>query len=89
MSEPLFLVTSYLLVINQHDKIYLQKIGLRISKLRLQQKLSKVQLAFEINTSESNIIRIEKGQINVGLITLKKIPEALHISLSDFFSEIE
>lgn len=89
MSENLFLVQSYLIVINQHDKIYLQKIGLRISKLRLQQKLSKVQLAFEINTSESNIIRIEKGQINVGLIILKKITEALNISLSDFFSEIE
>lgn len=89
MSENLFLVQSYLIVINQHDKIYLQKIGLRISKLRLQQKLSKVQLAFEINTSESNIRRIEKGQINVGLITLKKITEALNISLSDFFSEIE
>lgn len=73
----------YLNVVIEQDKIFLQKLGKRISELRLHQNVTKVQLAFEINTSESNIRRIEKGQINVGIITLRKIAEALNTSLPE------
>jgi len=70
-------------VITEQDKIFLKKLGKRISELRSLQKLTKVQLAFEVNTSESNIRRIEKGQINVGIVSLNKIAEALNTSLSE------
>ena len=83
MSEIKLMHHPYLNVVIEQDKIFLQKLGNRISELRTNQKLTKVQLAFEINTSESNIRRIEKGQINSGIITLNKIAEALNTSLSD------
>lgn len=70
-------------MITEQDKIFLKKLGKRISELRSLQKLTKVQLAFEVNTSESNIRRIEKGQINVGIVSLNKIAEALNTSLSE------
>ncbi len=83
MSEINFTIRPYLDMVIEQDKIFLQRLGKRISELRLRYKLTKVQLAFEISTSESNIRRIEKGQINVGVITLNKIAEVFNISLSD------
>ncbi|MBC9811870.1 helix-turn-helix transcriptional regulator [Crocinitomicaceae bacterium CZZ-1] len=83
MSEINFTIRPYLDMVIEQDKIFLQRLGKRISELRLRYKLTKVQLAFEINTSESNIRRIEKGQINVGIITLNKIAEVFNISLSE------
>lgn len=68
-------------VVKSEDKIFLQVLGKRITELRTNQGLSKVQLAFEINTSESNIRRIEKGQINVGILTLKKLAASLNVTL--------
>lgn len=83
MSEINFTIRPYLDMVIEQDKIFLQRLGKRISELRLRYKLTKVQLAFEINTSESNIRRIEKGQINVGIITLNKIAEVFNVSLSE------
>lgn len=83
MVEINFTIRPYLDMVIEQDKIFLQRLGKRISELRLRYKLTKVQLAFEISTSESNIRRIEKGQINVGVITLNKIAEVFNISLSD------
>lgn len=83
MGEINFTIRPYLDMVIEQDKIFLQRLGKRISELRLRYKLTKVQLAFEINTSESNIRRIEKGQINVGIITLNKIAEVFNISLSE------
>lgn len=68
-------------MVKSEDKIFLQVLGKRITELRTNQGLSKVQLAFEINTSESNIRRIEKGQINVGILTLKKLAASLNVTL--------
>lgn len=67
----------------EQEKIFLIKLGQKITEFRRIQNLSKVQLAFEINTSESNIRRIEKGQVNVGIVTLLKIADALDITISD------
>jgi transcriptional regulator with XRE-family HTH domain len=70
-------------VITELDIIFLKKLGQRISELRTSQHLTKIQLAYEINTSESNIRRIEKGQINVGVVTLNKISESLNIHIKE------
>lgn len=70
---------------NADEKIFLEKLGMRITQLRKDQKLSKVQLAFEINTGEAAIRRIELGQVNSGIVILKKIAMALNVSLSELF----
>lgn len=64
------------------DTEFLRLLGQRISAIRREQQLTKVQLAFEIGTSESSIRRIEKGQINIGINKLRKIAKALDTSIS-------
>jgi len=67
----------------EDDNIFIKKFGERVANIRKAQKLTKVQLAFEINTSESNIRRIEKGQVNVGLSTIRKLSIALDVPLKE------
>ncbi len=68
---------------NADEKIFLEKLGRKITELRQEQNLSKVQLAFEINTGEAAIRRIELGQVNSGIVILRKIALALNVSLCD------
>lgn len=75
-------------MIDNDDNIFFQKFGQKITELRKAQKLTKVQLAFEINTSESNIRRIENGKTNIGLATLRKLSVALDVPISYFFEEM-
>jgi transcriptional regulator with XRE-family HTH domain len=72
--------------VNADEKIFLEKLGKNITRLRMEQQLTKVQLAFEINTGESAIRRIELGQINSGALILKKIAIALNVSVCDLFN---
>ncbi len=69
--------------VDSEEKIFLEKLGQRITKIREEQNLSKVQLAFEINTGEAAIRRIEKGQVNPGILMLKKISIALNVELGE------
>lgn len=73
-------------MINEQDKYFLQKLGQRITQLREEQNLSKIQLAFELNTSESSIRRIEKGQVNVGAVTLYRLSIVLNTPLSELLN---
>ena len=60
------------------DKI-LKQVGLRIKKIRLQQKLSRYQLAFEAKTSEKHIRQIENAEINTSIFKLFQIADALGV----------
>lgn len=61
----------------------LKQIGLRISKLRIKQKISRYQLAFEVGTSEKHIRQIESGEINTSIFKLIQISDALGVKPSD------
>lgn len=69
--------------VNSDEKIFLEKLGQKIASIRKSQKLTKVQLAFEINTGEAAIRRIERGQVNSGIVILRKIAIALDVSISE------
>lgn len=60
------------------DKI-LKQVGMRIKKIRLQQKLSRYQLAFEAKTSEKHIRQIENAEINTGIFKIFQIADALGV----------
>ncbi len=60
----------------------IKEIGLRIRKLREKEKISRAQLAYEIGTSESQLARIEYGEINTGIVSLLKIAEVLDVPLN-------
>lgn len=61
------------------DNKIIKLIGEKVKQLREEQNLSQRQLAFETGTSETQIRRIEKGQINTGISTLIAIAKALNI----------
>lgn len=67
------------------DKKFLEAFGHQVFKIRTQQGLSRVQLAFEINTTEKHIRLIEKGTINTGILNAYKIAQALNVKPSKLF----
>ena len=63
----------------------LKNIGLNIRKKREALGISRLQLAFEIETSEKQLSRIEYGQINSGIMSYVKIAKAFEVPLKDLF----
>ncbi|NUM31347.1 MAG: helix-turn-helix transcriptional regulator [Bacteroidetes bacterium] len=66
----------------------LKIIGSHIRKLRKAQKISQEQLGFESNIPRMQIARVERGEINMGILSIISICQALNISLEEFFSQI-
>lgn len=62
------------------------KIGIRINKLRIEQNLSQEKLAEKADLDRTYVSSIERGKRNVSVINLEKISHALGYSLQDFFS---
>ena len=62
-----------------------KRIGKHIQELRKQRNVSAAELSRRTFIEKPNITRIEKGRINPSLFILKKIADALEISLEEFF----
>lgn len=71
------------------DVVRLKKIGNRLQELRLQKNLTQKELAFLVDVEISQITRIERGIINTSILNLMRITDALEISISDFFKDLE
>ena len=69
------------------DKIYPEPET--ISKLRLERGLSQKQLADLIGSSQPHIARIESGREDIRLSTVKKLSEALDLSVSEVIDALE
>ena len=62
------------------------KLGLAIRKIREESTdFSQDKLALEVDLSENQIRRIEKGQTNPTIKTLLKIAKALNVDIKDLF----
>lgn len=68
-----------------HDKEFLKMIGHRIRSLRKSQKLSQEELAELSDLHPTYIGEIERGTVNASITSLKKIADALRMSLSEVF----
>lgn len=66
-----------------------EKIGLRITQLRKEKKLSQQKFSYEADLERSFLTNIEKGRKNISIGTLEKILTALEISFKDFFDAKE
>ena len=66
-----------------------KEIGKKIEKLRKERRMSQYQLAIDAGLSTSYIPDLEKGLKCPTVETLDNICYALHISLSEFFTETE
>lgn len=66
------------------DKELLQKeVGKRIRKLREERNIPQQDLAAGCDMEKSNFSRLESGNTNPSLYTLKKIADKLGITLSE------
>lgn len=67
------------------EEDYLQKLGMRIRKFRLEQNLSQTKLASMIGSTEGKayISRIELGKANVSISVLHRIATALDVKVRD------
>jgi len=72
-----------LCIMQQQGKRYLQLIGNNIRKRRNTKGISQQELADYSDVAKSTIQRIEKGDMNPSILTLKCISVALEINLSE------
>lgn len=61
-------------------------LGKRIKKLRLEQKVSQIQLAYEAGMSREQLGRIENGKINTSVENIFSIAKALNVELKEIFN---
>jgi transcriptional regulator with XRE-family HTH domain len=74
---------STFVVINNRDRKYLKAFGKRLKYLREEKGLSKSKLADEANLGRNQILKIEEGEINTTVSTLKALAEVLGVEPKD------
>jgi transcriptional regulator with XRE-family HTH domain len=70
---------------NLSKKQFLKRVGKRLREFRKSRSMSQEALASEAKVSISQIGRIEQGEADSNLRTLKKLSTALNISLKELF----
>jgi len=64
---------------------FLQDMGLRISKKRIEKNISQRQLSLAAGKEESYMNRVELGKVNVSILAFLEICKLLEIDPKDFF----
>lgn len=72
-------------MINIRDQDFLNKLAKHLRSLRETKDLSQEDLAYKSGLALSQIGRIERGEINPTICTLKVLADTLEIELSDVF----
>ena len=67
------------------DQEFLIQLGKRIATLRKAKGYSQLDLGSIIDMEKSNLSAIENGRQNPSSLTLKKIADALHVKVVEFF----
>lgn len=60
-----------------------------LKRLREERKITQEQLAFDAGITASALSRIERGLNSPGWTTVKRIAEALDVSLAQLATEVE
>jgi transcriptional regulator with XRE-family HTH domain len=66
-----------------NNKPFLKKLGNQIRRLRLEKGLTQLDLAVKMDNYAEQIGRIERGELNATICTLKQTAEGLEIELSE------
>ena len=75
---------------NEREKFYCKTVGEAIRRIRVEKyKKSALMFAYENDIPKSTLTRIERGENEPQIITLKKIAEAFGWSMSELFENIE
>jgi DNA-binding XRE family transcriptional regulator len=65
------------------DDKYLKLLGERIVSLRKTNQITQLELAEKIKTTNTHIRRIERGETNVTISTLRRIAKELGVSIAE------
>jgi len=68
------------------DKKALKLLGKRIRQLREAADISQAQLAFEAGIPRFQVSRIERGEINTGVLSIFAIAKALEVDIRELFN---
>lgn len=67
---------------------YLKKVGLNIRKARKEKGLSQESLALSSDIDRSYVGGVERGERNISVVNLKKIADALEMSVSRLLKDL-
>ena len=65
------------------------QLGQVIQQMRSNRKLSQKEVALSVGIDRGQYSRIENGKVEPTLGTLRKIAEAMDVSLADFFADTQ
>ena len=72
---------------SKDDKIFLARIGKRITEIRKERNLKQTELAFRCGMKKSNMNRIEKGKTNPTVLKLKRISKELGVHITELLED--
>lgn len=72
----------------QNDNIFFIALGLRIKRLREDKGMDQKSFAFDCDIARTQLHHIEKGEVNMGLVTIKRIAFELEISVNDLLKDL-
>ncbi len=81
----IFFIVQFYKVNNVRDIIYMKNFGENLQKIRAIKKITQETLAYTSDIPISQIGRIERGEINTTISTVKVIATALNIPIKDLF----
>lgn len=75
--------------ISSEHKELLVRIGKTLQKLRAERGKTYVETAKEMGVPRNTLNRMELGQINFQLLTLVRVLNYYHLSISQFFDKLD
>ncbi|MCB0668427.1 MAG: helix-turn-helix transcriptional regulator [Saprospiraceae bacterium] len=73
-------------MINIKDQEFLDQLAERLRTIRKEKGMSQEDLAYKSNLALSQIGRIERGETNPTICTLKVLADGLEVTLSELFN---
>lgn len=75
---------------NEKEKLYCKLVGDAIRKIRIERtNKSSLLFAYENDIPKSTLSRIERGENEAQIVTLKKIAEGFGWTMAELFEHIE
>lgn len=68
-----------------NEKNFIKDFGERLRKIRIEKNLSQEQLANTAEIPINQVGRIERGEINTTLTTIKVLADSLKINVTELF----
>ena len=69
------------------DEKFVKAFGQRLRKIRLEKGMSQEELANTAEIPINQVGRIERGEINTTLVTIKALADSLKIEITELFKD--